>query len=220
MKDFAALQKQVTSATPEGVEQGSYNPTNQAAKCPAIDSSWQANSNLPPTPDEDLCNCMSKSRKCVRKTGLAVSKYEDLFNYICADDKAACAAINGNTKAGVYGAYSMCTDGQKLDYVLDAYYNSQDKGDSACDFNGKAMVQAGSTGSGCGKALSSANAHNSQAATATSAGEGAGSTGANDDDEGLGVPGVALTPVLSVGGIAISLYLLVTMMAGAAIVAL
>ena len=45
-------------------------------------------------------------------------------------------------------------------------------------------------------------------------------TSSDDEDEGLGVPGVALTPMLPLGGTAVSLYWLVSTMAGANIVVL
>lgn len=144
LKDFSALAKQVNAADPKGVSKSSYSATNKAASCPSVNANWDADANLPPTPDNSTCQCMSKASSCVAASGLSSKKYADIFDYICGKDKTLCSGINGNTTSGEYGAYSMCADVDKLAYVLDAYYQKQDKAATACDFDGQAQTQTAS----------------------------------------------------------------------------
>lgn len=199
-----------------------YTSSNTAAKCPAVSSKWQANSVLPPTPDTSLCDCMVKSRKCVQAKGLSSKKYSDMFSYICGESPEICTAINGNSTIGSYGAYSMCPDSDKLDYVLDAYYKDQDSADSACDFDGKAQLQDGSTSSSCTDALSTADSHNKEVATATSAVDSTSETGSADSsgDDSFAMPGASMARVFSFGGYAVGLYTVVAVGVGATMVVL
>ncbi|POR38278.1 1,3-beta-glucanosyltransferase [Tolypocladium paradoxum] len=145
LKDFSALGQKVQAADPKGVSMADYNPTNQPASCPQINSTWGASSDLPPTPNEAVCSCMVKSSECVPASNLATSSYGDIFDFICGKDASLCNGISGNASTGVYGAYSMCADQDKLAFVLNAYYQSRSKASDACDFNGQAKTQAAST---------------------------------------------------------------------------
>lgn len=225
MKDFSALQSQVTKVDPKGVESSEYNPTNKAASCPPLTSSWQASDNLPPTPDAGLCSCMQASLSCVRASGLATKDYGDIFNFICGHNPGVCAGINGNATSGVYGAYSMCDDGAKLDYVLDTYYNSQKKASTACDFNSQAQVISAKPVATCSAALASASAINKQAATATApvnAGATGGSSTSGDSTKSssAAVAGRPAAYLLSMGEMSMALYMGVAMLTGASMILL
>ncbi|KAL7942817.1 glycoside hydrolase family 72 protein [Trichoderma barbatum] len=222
LKDFSALQTQVTKADPKGVDADDYKPTNKAGSCPALTKDWQAINELPPTPDSGLCTCMQNSLSCVRSDDLSSKDFGDIFGFICGKNPAVCAGINGDAATGVYGAYSMCDDGAKLDYVLDTYYNSQQKAASACDFNGQAQVVAAKPASSCSAALASASAINKQAATATApvgAGSTSGSKGAATSTNAA-VAGRPVTHLLSLGEMSVALYMGVAMLAGGAMIAL
>jgi hypothetical protein len=220
MKDFGALQSQVAKVDPKGVDSSDYKPTNKAASCPPLDADWQASNLLPPTPNAGLCTCMQESLSCVRASGLDSSDYGDIFSFICGKSPAVCAGINGNATNGVYGAYSMCDDGAKLDYVLDAYYQSQQKASTACDFNSQAQVVSAKPVATCSAALASAAAINKQAATAT-APVGAGSTGGGAaTSSSAAVAGRPVTYLLSMGELSMALYLGVAVMAGVGMIAL
>ncbi|KAL7928709.1 glycoside hydrolase family 72 protein [Trichoderma chlorosporum] len=224
LKDFSALESQVTKVDPKGVDSSDYKPTNQPASCPALTDDWQAINQLPPTPDTSLCNCMESSLSCVRASGLATTDYGDIFSFICGKSPAVCAGINGDASTGVYGAYSMCDDGAKLDYVLDAYYQSQQKSSSACDFNGQAQVVNAKPASSCSAALASASAINKAAATATTP-VNAGSTGVSggktaSTSKSAAVAGRPSAHLLSMGELSVALYMGVAMLTGVAMVAL
>lgn len=217
-KDFAALQKKATAAMPKGVDRDSYNPTNKPQQCPdAKSSSWKANSALPPTPDQSLCDCMAKSRSCVKTKNLSVKEYGSIFGFICGEAPEICSGIRANATTGIYGAYSMCPDGDKLDYVLDAYYVKMNKNPSACDFKGKADTQSGSAPSSCSDKLAKASDINRQVATATAPVGGGGATATSDS---FAVPGAPMARLVSVGDFAMGLYMAVALVVGAAMVAL
>ncbi|KJZ77654.1 hypothetical protein HIM_02831 [Hirsutella minnesotensis 3608] len=217
-KDFEALKKQVNAARPNGIDRDSYNPTTKPQQCPGSNTeNWQANAALPPTPDQSLCDCMVKSRSCVQRKGLSPKDYGSVFGYICGEAPEICTGINGNASMGVYGAYSMCSESAKLDYVLDAYYTKMKKASDACDFNGKANVQNGNSDSSCSSKLARASDINKQVATATSP-VGGGAASATGDS--FGVPGAPMARLFSMGDYAMGLYMVVAVVVGAGMVAL
>lgn len=222
MKDFSALQAQVTKVDPKGVDASDYKPTNKAASCPALTADWQAINDLPPTPDAGLCTCMQESLSCVRASDLSTDDYGAIFGFICGKSPAVCAGINGNAAVGAYGAYSMCDAGAQLDYVLDAYYNSQQKASSACDFNGQAQVVSAKPVATCSAALASASSINKQVATATApvnAGSTSGSGGASTSSSAA-VAGRPVAYLLGMGELSMALYMGVAMLAGATMIVL
>ena len=215
MKDYAALKTVMASVDPSSTASSAYTPSNTAAACPSLSTNWEANGdNLPPTPDSGLCDCMYSSLSCQPKSGLSPDSFGDIFGYICGADASACSGINGNTSTGVYGAFSGCTDTQKLGYVLDTYYKDQKMATSACDFDGQAVINSSPSSSGsCSAALSSASAANSVAATATQAASGTASS------TNIAAP-VSIKALFSVGDLAVGLYVLVAMGVGATMVVL
>lgn len=204
LKDFSALKEKVAKADPKGVESDDYSPSAKAATCPKSSSAWKASSVLPPTPDSTLCKCMVDSRSCVPADGLKAKSYGSIFGYICGEKPEICKAIQGNATTGIYGAYSMCEDSQKLAYVLDAYYQEMDQASDACDFDGDATTQDAKDESSCSKALASASSHNAQVATQTAASAESTSTTTSDeeDDESFGNPSASLTRFFGVGAYA------------------
>ncbi len=157
---------------------------------------------------------MFSTLSCVPAPGLDVKNYGAIFGYICGADGAACANINTNTTTGVYGPYSMCNDTQKLGVVLDAYYKHQNSASTACDFDGSAkVVKAAGAGGSCSASLASASSAASVAATATAA------TTAGAKKTNLAVP-IPMKNVMTIGDMAIGLYMVVAMGVGAGMVLL
>lgn len=219
LADYSKLQSRVAAATPSGVSSSAYKPTNSPGSCPALSDTWAANKILPPTPDDTVCECMVNAASCVPAKGLKTKAYQDIFDYICGQDKALCAGINGNATTGVYGAYSMCTQKQKLAFVLDQYYKDQDSASSACDFDGQATTQDGSSVSSCKSALASASSVNAVAATATVADATSdSSSSASSSNDNFGNPAAGIGRLFTVGEFAIGAYLVAAVGAGAGMI--
>lgn len=220
---YTALSSRVAAATPSSVSMAAYSPTNSAAACPAIGASWAAASSLPPTPDSELCECMFNSISCAPASSLDEDDYGDIFSYICGADPDSCAGVNGNASTGVFGAYSMCNSTQKLGYVLDTYYKAQKSASDACDFDGQAVTQSGASASGdCKTKLASASSANAVAATATA---GSGSSGSSSGSSSSSTSSSLATPLhmksfFSIGDMAVGLWAVMAMGAGAAVFAL
>lgn len=116
--DFDNLKKQITKVNPKGVQMNDYTPTNTSPRdCPATGNSWEASSKLPPTPDEELCQCMVKSLTCVSNK-VNEKAMGELFAFVCADSD--CTGINANGTTGNYGAFSMCSSSERLSWAFNA----------------------------------------------------------------------------------------------------
>ena len=141
LKYFTYYSSAIASATPSGTNKASYTPTNSALQsCPAVSTAWKATQTpLPPTPNEELCNCMDASAGCVVKDSLSSSKYSDLFGVVCG--YTDCDGLTANATTGKYGAYSVCDAKQQLSFVMDLYYQDQSDKSQACDFDGKGETQ-------------------------------------------------------------------------------
>ncbi|KAI3536788.1 glycolipid anchored surface protein [Colletotrichum abscissum] len=220
MKNYDQLASRVLAATPAAVQMASYSPTNKAAECPGTSSTWEVHGDaLPPTPDSSLCECMVKSLSCTPKDGLKASAIGEIFGYICGASPDSCRGINTNTTTGVYGAYSMCTDEQKLAFVMDTYYKAQKSASTACNYDGQGqVVTPSSTDSSCSSALASASAANSAAATATA--PVSSTANPSSSSSGNAAAGSPYQPMFNFGGFAIGAYIVAAGAVGAAMVAL
>lgn len=222
LKDYTSLSSRINKADPTSTSMAAYTASNTAAACPAVNTAWRAADILPPTPDSDLCECMYNSLSCVASSDMKSSGYSTIYGYICGEDEEYCAGVSTNATTGVYGAYSMCNSTQMLGYILDQYYQGQKSADSACSFSGSASIKTATTASTCSSKLSSASSVNAVAATATA---GTTSTGSSSSSSGSSTSSSLAMPsmhksLFSIGDLAIGLYMLVAMGAGAAVFAL
>jgi uncharacterized membrane protein YgcG len=179
LADFNYYSSQIALISPTGVNSASYNPTNTAAQsCPTVGSDWQASSALPPTPNEQLCECMFNALTCV-PDNVSTDDIGDLFSVVCGLGSNTCAGIDANATTGTYGAYGMCDATQQLGWALNDYYEQQvaaGNGASACDFSGSAKTQSPTSPSGtCATLISQAG--NAGTGTVTSQPSGTGSSG-------------------------------------------
>lgn len=142
LQDYTFLQKALDNADPKTVSLSSYTPTNTKARaCPVQDETWGASTDLPPTPDQQLCECVRSQFACVPAQGLAEKKYADIFAYICGQlGEGGCDGIATDGLNGVYGSYSMCDAEIRLGWALNTYYASQNSAADACDFKGQARI--------------------------------------------------------------------------------
>ncbi|KAH2677022.1 hypothetical protein KXV51_003214 [Aspergillus fumigatus] len=154
MADFKYYSSQINNnANPSGTNKASYTPTNTALQsCPTVNSQWLASASpLPPTPNEQLCTCMSNAASCVVKDSVSSDEYGDLFSLICG--YTDCTGIARNATTGSYGAYGMCTPKQQLNFLLNKYYSEQSSASSACNFGGSATVTSATKATGACSSL-------------------------------------------------------------------
>jgi hypothetical protein len=212
MDNYNNLKTKLKAVSPSSTSSAAYTATNTAQACPAVGTTWQAASVLPPTPDSALCDCMFSSLSCAPASGLSTSGYGTMFSYICGAVPSACSGILSDTTTGVYGPYVGCNSTHQLGAVLNAYYLSQNSAATACDFSGNATVIASpKSDTTCAALISSASAAAAVAATATGAGT---SSSANPAST------MRMERVMSMGDFAVGAYLLIAMTVGAGMIVL
>ncbi|KAK6349985.1 1,3-beta-glucanosyltransferase gas1 [Orbilia brochopaga] len=141
LADYGYLQTALAKATPSSVAMNAYKPSNTARACPTQDSVWPASTALPPTPDEQLCQCVKTQFECVPAKGVKEEDYAEIFAYICGQlGDGGCDGIITDGNKGIYGSYSMCESEIRLGWALNAYYNAQGKAQDACNFSGQAEL--------------------------------------------------------------------------------
>jgi 1,3-beta-glucanosyltransferase GAS1 len=207
LPDYTALSRQLALISPTQVASSAYTPSNSAPSCPSpTQGVWDAATSLPPTPNEELCDCVLPSLQCIAKPNLPATNISSLFGLICGTLHQDCSGINANgTYPGQYGAYSPCNATVKLSWLMNEYYISQNKAAGACNFGGQAATQSAQTPSGtCAQLLNEAGT----AGTGTVGSGNGGSSGSKSAASGnLGTIGdfrimaVILTAFL--GGIAL-----------------
>jgi 1,3-beta-glucanosyltransferase GAS1 len=224
LPDFTALSKQLAKATPSSTASSAYKVTNTAAQaCPATGTAWAASSNLPPIANSDLCSCMVSSLSCVANKGLSGNETASLFSTVCGLDNSACNGIASNGTTGVYGAYSMCDAYSQLSFAMDQYYSTQGKASTACDFNGNAKTQSGSSSSSCKALLNQAGTAGTGTVTTAPTGTGS-SSGTSSSSSSTttkkSAAGAVIVPRFDMGLLQLSAYLVVAGAAGAGMILL
>ncbi|CUM65573.1 uncharacterized protein PRCAT00003220001 [Priceomyces carsonii] len=152
MKDYSNYKSEILKISPSSATASDASTT--VTSCPTSTSNWEASTDLPPTPNKELCDCMSEAATCVVSSDVDSDDYSDLFSYVC--EKVDCSGITGNGTSGVYGAYSPCSDKARLNFVLNLYYEKHGSSLSACDFDGSASSKKASTALSCSALLKSA----------------------------------------------------------------
>lgn len=192
MADFKYLLSQLASISPSYATANSASGSASVTSCPTLGANWAANTILPPTPDESICNCMDNSLTCVVADSVDESDYEDLFDYVCG--VVDCSGVSTNGTSGDYGAYSPCGAKQKLNFVLNLYYMKNGSNASACKFDGSASTQKPTTASSCTAVLSSAGVSglgtvsgSVKAGSATSGASGSGRSGSAGSSSSTGL---------------------------------
>jgi hypothetical protein len=216
LPDFTNLASQMALVNPTGVLSSQYKPTNVAQACPPVASGvWAAKASpLPPTPNQELCSCMTASLSCNVQSTVDPTAYGTLFGTVCGyGGGAACAGIKADPSTGTYGAYSMCSPQEQLGFVFNQYYQSQNSAATACNFQGAAKVQQGaSPASSCTALLNQAGAQGTGTVTSQPTGGSGGSSGSGKKS-GAGAVGPSL-------GLMLGAWVLVSGMAGAGLILL
>ncbi|GMM28016.1 1,3-beta-glucanosyltransferase [Martiniozyma asiatica (nom. inval.)] len=169
MADYKYLKSELLSVSPTSATAASASASAHELSCPATNSHWKAATSLPPTPDSDICDCISKSVYCTLADDVDEEDYSDLYSIVCG--YTDCSAISADGAKGEYGSVSYCNFKDKLIYILNQYYLEQNKNKSACDFSGSASLVSPSDTS-CAKQVSSVVSAASAKATATTTASG------------------------------------------------
>jgi 1,3-beta-glucanosyltransferase GAS1 len=216
LEDFNYLSAEIASINPTGPNSADYNPTNTAAaQCPSVGAEWQAASSLPPTPNQQLCECMYNALSCV-PNNVDPENYGDLFGTVCGLSEEACRGIQANASSANYGAYGMCNPQQQLGWALNAYYEIQNQAGNTdgCNFSGSATVTQGTAPTGeCLSLISQAGSDGQGTVPQPTATGGSGSGGSGSGSSNAGVSGFASHPS-TVGMFQAGLYLLVAFVSG------
>lgn len=227
LADFNFLATQIANANPTGVNSASYNPTNTAAaSCPAVNSDWRASEELPPTPNQQLCECMYSALTCVPNS-VDAEEIGDLFGVVCGLADGVCDGIIANATSGAYGAYGMCNPQQQLGWALNTYYErarAAGNGASACDFSGSATTQSPVTPTGtCQQLIQQAGSGGTGTVTSAPSGTGrasggGGSGGSSSSTSNAGVPSFS-TPS-HFGFLPVAFYVSIAFVSGAGMILL
>lgn len=159
LDDFSYYSKEMNSISPSLAKTADVGASSTVTlACPASAATWKASPSLPPTPDEDVCNCIADSLACVIDDSVSEKDYGDFFGTVCG--VVNCSAVTADGESGEYGSVSFCSDKDKLSYLLNLYYEDQDKHSSACDFSGSASLRSTSlAASSCSAVISSVSAN-------------------------------------------------------------
>ncbi|KAF1982275.1 carbohydrate-binding module family 43 protein, partial [Aulographum hederae CBS 113979] len=130
---FTALASVMSSLqTPALQDPLGPQPTAPPRACPTVDATWQASTNLPPTPDTALCDCAMDSFACVGTPDPNGDKYFAAKSLVCEPDTGMCptffSGVGVNGSSGVYGPYSTCNSTVKLSYAFNMMYQSTPPG--------------------------------------------------------------------------------------------
>lgn len=153
MPDFKNLKTKLAGIDPSYATEASAGSAT-VTSCPTIGADWAANTVLPPTPDSNVCECMEDSLSCVVADDVDSEDYADLYAWVCGE--IDCSGVTGNGTTGDYGAYSPCSEKQKLNFLLNLYYSANGEAKSACSADGSATLKDATTASSCKAVLSSA----------------------------------------------------------------
>lgn len=185
MDDFKYLSSELATVSPSIRKASDQTESTSTIACPATSQkNWAAATSLPPTPDADICDCLSDSSSCVLSDDVDEDDYGKLFGTLCGEMQDTCKAINSNGTSGVYGSFAACSPKQQLSYLINEYYNANGQDKDACDFSGSAsLVSDVKTASSC-KAYFSAVGTAGTGAISQGTGINPGSTGGAQDSAG------------------------------------
>lgn len=226
LSDYENLSTAMAKVTPSGVNSASYTPSNSPQACPTTDT-WQAATNLPPTPNDAVCQCMVQNLTCVAKSGLSADSITTQFNYICDPAQGNnCGGILANGTTGVYGAFSGCNDTERLSYAFNQYYLNQTatntQNTSPCDFSGTAQKVAPKLASSCKAIVSQAGPAGTGSITSTPTGGSSTGSGSNSGTSSTSKAAAVIlsVPAFDFGILKLAAYVTSAILVGAGMVLL
>ncbi|TBU34938.1 Glucanosyltransferase-domain-containing protein [Dichomitus squalens] len=228
--DFGRLQAQYGNVTFPTVPSKSSAGTTQFPSCPPNNSSWLASNTLPPTPNDNECQCLASTLSCqfTPKTDNTSVIIGSLIDFTCStlpSVNANCDDISGNGTTGSYGRVAFCDPATKLSFVMSEFYEATNRAATSCDFSGNATVNpnaptsASAENAAASSCLSNPNAVFTPSSPASASGSSStgGSTGSGQSGssgnknaaeslfESKALFGVGIAALLSVLGSALTL---------------
>jgi hypothetical protein len=87
-------------------------------------------SNIPPTPKDEVCECLPQAVICRVLTNIPGDLAEEYSKNICQSNPKACRGTVSDVKTGVYGAFHFCDAPTRLSWHLS--YVRRQSGSSSC----------------------------------------------------------------------------------------
>lgn len=146
--DWQALKRQFanTTSAPTGAPTGA-NASPDYQTCRGGTNNLPASTQLPPTPNPQLCSCLeTNAYSCVLNQAALNSPniIGTLTGQACtylSERGGSCNPILADGESGTYGNYSFCTSGQRLEWAMSQYYEMTGFNAQSCDFAGNASTK-------------------------------------------------------------------------------
>ncbi|KAL9002969.1 MAG: hypothetical protein Q9188_004135 [Gyalolechia gomerana] len=224
LPDFTALSSQIARVTPSGVAMASYSPTNSPQPCPSKGRAWSANTTLPPSPNNAVCDCMVKSLNCTARSDINDDAITTNFGYLCDPSNGDyCSGILANGSTGVYGAYSMCNSKERLAWAFNAFFMDQTRNNpqntNPCDFDGAGRRQTPESAGTCKSVVSQAGDSGTGSITSAPS-PGSTSSGGGSASSSTGAASVLAVPAFDLGMLRMATYVTIAALIGAGLVLL
>lgn len=145
--DFNALASQYGQVNaPNTPNQNSSGNTNYPS-CPAQSATFLASSSLPPTPNDQSCQCLDTTLSCLftpqtSNYTVIVGQLLDTGCSLLGQAGGNCNDIAGNGSSGEYGRVSYCDPPTKLSFIFSQYYQANNRNPQSCNFAGNATVNS------------------------------------------------------------------------------
>jgi len=192
--DFDSLKQQYGLAAPSNAPAQSAAPASSYGTCPAASGSFLGSTNIPPTPNDAACDCLSKTLTCqfTPQTPDYTKIAGELIGTACgllSGQGGSCADIGADGETGTYGRVSGCDPNIKLSFAMSQFYEASDRNAESCSFAGNGTVNpsAPSSVSAANAAATSCISEPDAVFTPTGAPSGGGGGGAQQT--GSGSPG-------------------------------
>jgi len=143
--DYGRLKTHYTQANGPNSPSQSDSAASTYPSCPSTNDTFVASTTLPPTPNENACNCLQNNLSCkfTPQTTNYSAVVGELLNVGCSlvgQKGGSCDDIGGNGQTGVYGRLSGCDPRVKLSYVFSEYYELNNRDGQSCSFAGNGTV--------------------------------------------------------------------------------
>ena len=124
--DFDLLKEEYSNVTFLNSPSQSAAGTPTYPSCPAVDSEFLASSTLPPTPNNNACNCLENNLSCqftpaTNNYTAIVGELLDTGCSLLGMRGGTCNDISSNGTTGVYGLVSSCGPSTSFLRIINLY---------------------------------------------------------------------------------------------------